>query len=130
MKLYKKHQGKNIRLATAGAVMLLSAWGAFALKETLEGYGHGTYVAYGIALAVLLGMGALVLWVINRPKSADFLIATESEVKKVSWSKKAEVIGSTKVVIISTFIMAALLFTVDFAFANFFQLIGVVIKMK
>ena len=127
MKLYKKNQGKNIRLGTAGVVMIMSAWGAFSLKETLESYGHGTYVTYGIALAVLVGMGLLVMWIINRPGSADFLIATESEMKKVSWSKKDEVIGSTKVVIVSTLIMAALLFLVDFAFANFFQLIGITI---
>jgi len=76
---------------------------------------------------VLVGMGLLVMWIINRPGSADFLIATESEMKKVSWSKKDEVIGSTKVVIVSTLIMAALLFLVDFAFANFFQLIGITI---
>ena len=47
--------------------------------------------------------------------------------KKVSWSSREEVIGSTKVVIVTTLIMAALLFLVDFAFANFFRLINITI---
>ena len=127
MKIYKRNQGKNIRIATAVGVIVMSGWGSYALKETLEGYGVGTYLTYGIALALLIGMGLLVLWFVNRAKSADFLIATEGEMKKVSWSSREEVIGSTKVVIVTTLIMAALLFLVDFAFANFFRLINITI---
>jgi preprotein translocase subunit SecE len=127
MKIYKRNQGKNIRIATAVGVIVMSGWGSYSLKETLEGYGVGTYLTYGIALALLVGMGLLVLWFVNRAKSADFLIATEGEMKKVSWSSREEVIGSTKVVIVTTLIMAALLFLVDFAFANFFRLINITI---
>ena len=46
-------------------------------------------------------------------------------VKKVNWSTKREVIGSTKVVILFTFLMAAMLFAVDLIFQNFFNWIGV-----
>lgn len=112
-------------MVTAAAVIIMSAWGAYALKDSLEGYGLNIYLTYGIPTLVLAGICFLVFLITNSPRGADFLIATESEMKKVSWSTKTEVIGSTKVVIITTLILAALLFLVDFAFANFFRLIGV-----
>ncbi|MCH9001912.1 MAG: preprotein translocase subunit SecE [Planctomycetes bacterium] len=53
------------------------------------------------------------------------MIATEGEMKKVSWSSKEEVIGSTKVVIMFTFMLALFLFVVDMVFQQAFRLIGV-----
>lgn len=106
--------------------MVLVAWGCFVLSERLGAYrGVNTYVRFGIPLAILVGMGVLMFWLVNRPKSADFLIATEGEMKKVSWSSRKEVIGSTKVVIVTTFILAAILFLIDVVFANVFKAIGV-----
>ncbi|MCK4602752.1 MAG: preprotein translocase subunit SecE [Phycisphaerae bacterium] len=64
-------------------------------------------------------------WVVNRPRSADFLIATEGEMKKVSWSSKKEIVGSTKVVIVTTFMLAAILFSVDILFQVLFQWMGI-----
>jgi preprotein translocase subunit SecE len=106
--------------------MFLGAWGCYALAGKLGGYGGvGIYLRFGIPLVVLAGLGLLMFWLVNRPKNADFLIATEGEMKKVSWSSRKEVIGSTKVVIVTTFIMAALLFLVDMIFANLFQVIKI-----
>ena len=53
------------------------------------------------------------------------MIATEGEMKKVSWSTRQEIIGSTKVVIFTTIFLAMLLFLVDLCFMKFFQFIGV-----
>ena len=53
------------------------------------------------------------------------MIATQTEMKKVSWSSKREVIGATKVVILFTILLAALLFCVDLVFQFFFRGIGV-----
>jgi preprotein translocase SecE subunit len=58
-------------------------------------------------------------------KSSDFMIATEGEMKKVSWSRKREVIGSTKVVIMFTLLLALLLFFVDLVFQYIFSEVGV-----
>ena len=77
-----------------------------------------------IALAVVLGVIAWRLTFVSR-KSSDFMIATEGEMKKVSWSSKREVIGSTKVVILFTVLLALFLFVVDFAFQVFFKSVGV-----
>jgi len=79
-----------------------------------------------VPTAVVAVLGLITFWLVNRPKSADFLISTEGEMKKVSWSSKKEIIGSTKVVIVTTLLMAGLLFAVDILFANIFQWIGVV----
>jgi preprotein translocase subunit SecE len=67
----------------------------------------------------------LLFLAVNKPRMADFMIATEGEMKKVSWSSKREVIGSTKVVIFTTFALALILFAVDIIFKNFFQTINV-----
>ncbi|MCD4825566.1 MAG: preprotein translocase subunit SecE [Phycisphaerae bacterium] len=125
MHIYKRTQGKYTRLITAIAMLMLGAWGCLSLAKTLHGSGCDVYMSFGIPLVVLLGLAGLLFWLVNRPKSADFLIATESEMKKVSWASRKEVVGSTKVVIVTTFIMAALLFLVDVVFANFFKLIKV-----
>ncbi len=74
---------------------------------------------------LVAGVGLFVLWIVNRPRAADFLIATEGEMKKVSWSSKKEIIGSTKVVIITTFILAVILFGIDFLFQMLFTKAGI-----
>ncbi|GJM19694.1 MAG: hypothetical protein DHS20C14_19070 [Phycisphaeraceae bacterium] len=58
-------------------------------------------------------------------KSNEFLIATDGEMKKVNWSTKREIIGSTWVVIISAFLVSGILYSIDMLFQMFFQAIGV-----
>ena len=61
-----------------------------------------------------------------KPKVADFLIATEGEMKKVNWSTRREIIGSTWVVIGLTFFIAVAIFVLDYLiFTPFFQWIRV-----
>ena len=61
----------------------------------------------------------------NSTRCADFMIATEGEMKKVSWSSRKEIMSSTLVVIITVFIMALLLMFVDLFFSWLFYEIGV-----
>ena len=128
MQIYKRNQGKTIRVTTAVAMILLSAWGAYALKETLRGKDVGVYISYIIPAIVFALLCVATYFLTNKPKPADFLIATEGEMKKVAWSIKAEIFGSTKVVIIATFILAALLFMVDLGFRSGFIAMGVLEK--
>jgi preprotein translocase SecE subunit len=53
------------------------------------------------------------------------MIATEGEMKKVNWSSRKEIVGSTKVVIMFTVLLTAVLFAVDIIFMSFFGWIGV-----
>jgi len=83
------------------------------------------YVQAAVAVALLLTGGGLLWWILNKPRVADFLIATEAEMRKVNWPTSSEIIGSTWVVICGTIFMAVLLFVVDIGFALLFRSIGV-----
>lgn len=120
LNIYKRNQGKYTRITTFVAAMVLGAWGCHSLMGKLY-YLDSAYMQFGIPLVLFVALGFLMFMVVNRPKTADFFISTEGEMKKVSWSSKKEIIGSTKVVIVTTFLMAGLLFLVDFIFANLFQ---------
>ncbi len=82
-------------------------------------------VTLGICIAVLAGLTLLAWRLMNRSTNVDFLIATDSEMKKVNWTSRRELIGSTKVVIIFMFLIAFILFFIDIIFGYFFQLINV-----
>ena len=96
----------------------MTVCGAYVLSKKL--YDLGAYLRYGIPTLVTVAVGVLVFWLVNRAKNADFLIATEGEMKKVSWSSRKEVVGSTKVVITTTLIVAMILYGVDIIFRLFF----------
>ena len=116
--IYKRNQGKRVRLITGLSVMGLVVIGAVRLSGVLSSWQTTDMPAirFGVPVLLVLGFGALMFWLLNRPSTADFLIATEGEMKKVSWSSRKEVIGATKVVIAATLITALLLFSVDLVF--------------
>lgn len=129
--LYKRGQGYYTRMGTgigAGVLILLGAdytygelQGALPADEA-----WALYVQTGLPIAAMVGMGLLVWWLTGvYRRSCDFMIATEGEMKKVSWSSTSSVIGSTKVVIIFVMLMGGLLFVVDALFMFFFNAIGV-----
>ncbi len=74
---------------------------------------------------ILLGTGIVFWFVGSNRKTVEFLIATDGEMKKVNWSTKKEVIGSTQVVIVAAFLIATILFGIDVVFSYFFKLVGV-----
>ncbi len=125
--IYKKNQGKRTRVATFASVMVIVLVGAVVLSNKLEGYEltRQPIIRYGVPAVVVLLFALLMFWMINRLRSADFLIATEGEMKKVSWSSRKEVFGSTKVVIITSFIIAVILFAIDLLFVNIFKALGI-----
>ncbi|MEO1583715.1 MAG: preprotein translocase subunit SecE [Planctomycetota bacterium] len=84
------------------------------------------YIQAGIAGVILLS-GAVVIYAFVgvRRSAVDFLIATDGEMKKVNWSTRKEVQGSTAVVVIATFLLATGIFFVDSGFSAFFRMINV-----
>jgi len=79
----------------------------------------------GVVLLALVG-GLAVFWYVGaRAKSVEFLIATDGEMKKVNWSTRKDIIGSTQVVILWCVLLVCGLFLVDLAFSTFFRMIGV-----
>lgn len=84
----------------------------------------------GGAAAIVLVLGSLMTYyfVASKPKTVDFLIATDGEMKKVNWSTRKDITGSTGVVIFASFFIAALLFGFDFIFKTIFQAMGVLVQ--
>jgi len=84
------------------------------------------YLQAGFVGVVLVVGAALIYWFVGvRRGTAEFLIATDNEMKKVNWSTRREIVGSTWVVVTATFLLAAMLFFVDLVFQQFFTLIHV-----
>ncbi|MBL9141985.1 MAG: preprotein translocase subunit SecE, partial [Phycisphaerae bacterium] len=87
---------------------------------------NGKYIAGGAALLFLAAMGMVMWWYLARNhRSVDFLIATEGEMKKVNWSTRREIIGSTGAVIFTMIVIALFCFLCDQVFALAFTQIGV-----
>jgi len=81
--------------------------------------------AAGVGLMLLLGSLAIYWLVGVRPSTSEFLINTDGEMKKVNWSSRKDIIGSTQVVIVWSLLIAGGLFVVDTIFAQFFRLVGI-----
>ncbi len=128
--IYKRGQGYHTRVGTAvGGGVLILAGGNFLYNQLdlFETQAAWTlWVQVGIPVAFVVILGLLLYWLagVNR-RTCDFMIATEGEMKKVSWSSKKELIGSTKVVIVFALLIAALLFVTDLLFIMIFSLLNV-----
>ncbi len=84
------------------------------------------YLQAAIAgLILLLGAIFVYRFVGTKPKSVEFLIATDGEMKKVNWSTRKTIIDSTWVVIGGCFLISSLLFVFDLIFSRFFKFIDV-----
>ena len=131
--VYKPGQGYWTRMGTAGAAALVAALTANFLYHQLpiwlrnSGMSDSASRPTSIYIigGLLIAWGVFVWYMMNKPTNADFLIATDSEMKKVNWTSRRELIGSTKIVIIFMFLIAALLFLFDIAFGYFFYFLDV-----
>jgi preprotein translocase subunit SecE len=112
--LYKRSQGRVTRQVTFGALAVTVAIGCWQLSDTSMAASWGRSAQYGVPLALF----ALGIWfvyrLVNIPRFADFLIAVEAEMVKVSWPSRSELIRSSTVVIVTIFGLAAVLALYDF----------------
>ncbi len=103
-----------MRLAAVVAVVLLAA---LAAAETYSGLAdparYSTQLRLGVPAVVLVGLVAAAVYLLNRPRVADFLIETESELSKVSWPSKQQVLGSTGTGLVLVFLLGVFLLGVD-----------------
>jgi len=116
--VYKRNQGRIARqltFAALAAVIGIGIWRMTQLVGVLYGGAAGMGgedfgVVRFVVPAVLLAVG---LWVayraVNVPWFADFLIAVEAEMAKVSWPTGDEVFRSSVVIIFLIFALAAIL---------------------
>jgi preprotein translocase SecE subunit len=134
--IYKSGQGYWTRMLTGAAGALLLALICHWLYATVlvrwarpapPAEQTGLTVPHRVMIVTAFALGIIFLaWrQMNKPRVVDFLIATESEMKKVNWTDRKALIGSTKVVIIFMFLIAIILFLFDVLFGWVFFGIGI-----
>ncbi len=133
---YKKAQGLKVRRLTMLGVLIVLGCGVYSLMNSsllttgptnwevtiplvLDNAGNTLRIPlipdrqFSIPLLLI----AATLWfsyrLINVPAFADFLVATEAEMNKVSWSTKKQLISDTIVVLATVILMALFLLLVD-----------------
>lgn len=112
--IYKRSQGRITRQVTWAALAVGIAIGFWQLSQTMiEQWDWGR----SIGLAVPTVLAAAGCWIayrlVNYPRFADFLIAVEAEMNKVSWPTRGELVRSSLVVLFTIFALAIALFGFD-----------------
>ena len=75
-----------------------------------------------VPVGLFVFLGLLIFWLVGKKASiADFMIAAEGEMKKVSWSSRREIAVSTFIVIVVVILVAMLLGVTDLSFQMFFD---------
>jgi len=126
--IYKPGQGRWARGVAAAALGALGIWAGLQTYDWMERkftHAGAYYVGYWVPGLLLLAFLLAAFYVANRPKATDFLIETETEMKKVTWPTYREVLAATAVVIVVVIILGAFLFSVDrWVIEPIFKLIG------
>ncbi|EAQ82617.1 preprotein translocase subunit SecE [Blastopirellula marina] len=110
---YKRSQGRTARQATMLALWALVGVAAWQLFDVFRNQGQDRWIQVGVPAALLIVGFWVAYRMINWPVFADFLIAVEAEMNKVSWPSRAELIRASAVVILFVFALAAVLFAYD-----------------
>jgi preprotein translocase SecE subunit len=138
---YKANQGVRVRRGTMLALLVLGACGIYTMimHKTLgtDVLGTGNHVEltvpftldaetgdfrvipliYQVHYTLPLALCLLLIWfacrVVNWPAFADFLIATEAEMNKVSWTSRKRLFQDTIVVLVTVTFLTVFLFVID-----------------
>jgi len=116
--IYKRSQGRICRQVTFAMMAIVITLGLFSLSQTLIHWGQGWQ--YGLPGALLLASWWCAYRLVNVPAFADFLIAVEAEMNKVSWPSRHELIRGSAVVLITIIFLAIVLFGFDTLWKLFF----------
>lgn len=120
--IYKKGQGIYARWLAAAVVGALALFGCFELEEWLTAHTDNPpvlgKVPLSVVVSVLVFVAAAVFagMLVNSKKFVDYLIASELELRKVSWPTRLELKRQTIVVIVTLIFLATVLFVADVAF--------------
>ena len=122
--VYKRSQGRISRQVTFAVMAIVFALAAWRLYVTF-GPRLSIGVAYSLAGVVLVAGLWFSFRIVNVPRFADFLIAVEAEMNKVSWPTRTELIRSSIVVLVTIFVLAFFLFGFDIFWSTWFQVLGI-----
>jgi preprotein translocase subunit SecE len=125
--IYKRGQGKYTRLCSAFAGAIIVGAGCWRLYQKLNVWLTGMppntkmWVERMVPVGLFAAFALFIFWLVNKQSVADFMIASEGEMKKVSWSSRQEIVVSTTIVIIVVILTAILLGATDITFRTFFN---------
>ncbi|WP_254511161.1 preprotein translocase subunit SecE [Anatilimnocola floriformis] len=122
--LYKRSQGRMARQITCLVIWLVLAIGCWRMSAAVLNRMEAP-VRYGVPAAILVVGMWIAYRLVNYPPFADFLIAVEAEMNKVSWPTWRELSRSTVVVIVLIVGLTAVLFSLDAIFQFLLQTLGV-----
>jgi preprotein translocase SecE subunit len=137
--VFKGNQGVRIRRITVIALLILGFWGIITLINQralgterpnqpnewhidipfsgTPDYPNTLPLMFKVHLVAPIVLGALLIWfawrIVNLPSFSDFLIATEAEMNKVSWTTRKRLFQDTVVVLTTVIFMTVFLFVVD-----------------
>jgi preprotein translocase SecE subunit len=141
---YKKNQGQRVRRGTMLAILVLAGCGVYTMlaHDTLKTASSDWEVAVpfcgGRTLPLLPDVQftvpaivlALALWfayrIVHFPVFADFLIATEAELNKVSWESRKRLVQDTIVVLTTVVLFTLFLFVMDIVWFTVLSKVGVI----
>lgn len=110
--LYKRSQGRIVRQVTFAAVAILAILSGWRLSGFA---GASSGPLWHLVLPLVIGVVGV--WaayrLVNRPGFADFLIAVEAELNKVSWPSRPELVRSSLVVIFCMAFLTLVLYAYD-----------------
>jgi len=136
LRLRKQGQGMIVRLTAGIVLLMLVAFGCTSLVDAIgaswwqDGHvlpavpffefeiNNGQLISFFVFLGGAFGIYTMV---VNHPAVADFLIETESELRKVSWPEMNEFFNATIVVLITIFVIAMFLAVADFLSVRFIE---------
>jgi preprotein translocase subunit SecE len=135
--LYKRTQGRITRQVTFAALALLITIGVWRFGQLLgtstPEFRFGLSVnafyglmVYGLPLVLMLIGGWVSFRIVNFPAFADFLIAVEAEMNKVSWPTRGELFRASMIVLIMIFAFATILSAYDFLWRWLFHILHIV----
>jgi preprotein translocase SecE subunit len=132
---YKPALGQRVRRLTLLGILLVGATGVYALinqgmiperwalalpftspdgsPEANRAVTLIPHARYWVPVLLLAAAAWVAYRAVNLPTFAEFLIATEAEMNKVSWSSRRRLFQDTIVVLVTTLLMALFLLAVD-----------------
>ncbi len=128
--IYKRSQGRITRQVTWATLAITMALGLWRLNLELElAEWAADLRPYGFHFwlpGLLLAIGFWSAYrLVNLPSFADFLIAVEAEMNKVSWPTRTELLRASVVVLLTIFLLAVILATFDVFWRVLFEWLGV-----
>ncbi len=121
--IYKRSQGRVTRQVTFAAlavVVTLGMWRLHIVMNTWRVVNTMPGIQYWMPGLLLLALFWVAYRVVNLPAFADFLIAVEAEMNKVSWPTRTELFRASMVVLFTIFFLAIVLATFDFGWRILF----------